>query len=242
MTGLVVITRPPDEARALASDLNALGYETLVAPMLRIAPRATSLPSPANYAALAFTSANGVRVFAQNSAERTLPAYAVGGATAEALREAGFADVRGAAGDAVALARLIQGTLGGSGPVLHVSGKDVARDIAALLAPAGIAVDRVIAYEAVAATALPTGLVEALYARTVIHVLFFSVRTAVTFGTLIREHGLTHMVSSSSALCLSHPIATEAGGLPWRKVEIATTPTLDALISLLPPAGTIDAV
>ena len=241
MTDLVVITRPRDESDMLAAELKARGFETLIEPMLDIAPLPITIPPSAQYSALIFTSANGARIFAQKSGERTLPAYAVGGRTAETLRAAGFADVREASGDAEALAVLIEGTLGNRGPLLHISGRDVARDIGALLAPARIAVDRLVAYEAVAAIELSQPLVEALYACTVNHVLFFSVRTAGTFGTLLSESGLTHMISSSSALCLSAQVAAEAAKLPWRTVEIARNPTAGALTALLPRSGADDA-
>jgi len=241
MTGLVVITRPRDEAEALAAELTARGYQTLVEPMLDIAPLPVAIPSLAQYAALVFTSANGARIFAQKSGERALPAYAVGGRTAETLRSAGFSDVRDASGDAATLVTLIERSLGNRGPVLHISGRDVAHDVGGLLAPAQIAVDRLIVYEAVAAIEFSPDLVVALYACTVNHVLFFSVRTAGTFGTLLRERGLTHMVSSSSALCLSPQVAAEAGKLPWRDVETALVPTAGALTALLPPSGSTNA-
>jgi uroporphyrinogen-III synthase len=190
---------------------------------------------------LVFTSANGARIFARRSSERALPAYAVGRRTAETLRGAGFSDVRAGAGDAEALAALIERNLGNRGPILHISGRDVAHDIGGLLTPARIAVDRLVAYEAVVVSELSPALVAALYACTVNHVLFFSVRTAGAFGTLLRERGLTYMIGSSSALCLSSQIAAEAEKLPWRSVEIASKPTAEALIAFLPPRGPFDA-
>ena len=233
MTGLVVITRPRDEADALATQLARLGYATLIEPMLDIVPMPEPIPPLEPYRALAFTSANGVRGFVGKSGERNMPAYAVGGRTAEALRAAGFTSIREAEGDAEGMAALIGATLGTAGPVLHVTGKAVARDLASLLRPSGIAVDRLTLYDAVPAKNLSAPLVEALYARTIACVLFLSVRTARTFGTLLREHGLADMITSSSALCLSEPIAAEAASLPWRQVRTAARPTADALLALL---------
>lgn len=241
MTGPVVITRPREEAVALAAELTARGYRTLVEPMLDIVPLPTPMPALSRYRALVFTSANGARIFAGKSEERAIPAYAVGAQTAETLRSAGFADIRDAAGDAKALAALIGRTLGNQGPLLHVSGKDVARDIGSLLAPTRIAVERLVAYEANPAVELSPALVSALYACTVIHVLFFSVRTASAFGTLIRKRGLTDMISASSALCLSSRVAAETGNLPWRTVKTASEPTSAALAALLPPPEPNDA-
>ena len=94
MTGQVVITRPRDDAAGLAAELTARGYDTLIEPMLNIVPLPVAIPELGRYRALAFTSSNGVRVFADRSADRSLPAYAVGGRTADSLRKAGFTDVR----------------------------------------------------------------------------------------------------------------------------------------------------
>jgi uroporphyrinogen-III synthase len=234
--GRIVITRPREEAAGLAAELTVRGYDTLVEPMLEIAALRTPLPDLGTYRALVFTSANGVRSFADRSSERSLPAYAVGVRTADSLRRAGFTDVRGAPGDAGLLAELIRETLGNHGPVLHLSGKDVARDIEELLAPAEIAVDSVAIYEAVPVTGFSQTLVDALYACTIDSVLFFSVRTAATFGTLANKLGLAEMITSISALCLSDQVATEAGKLPWRNVLAASQNSTSAVIALLPLA------
>jgi uroporphyrinogen-III synthase len=237
MTGRIVITRPRDEAEGLAEELTARGYDTLVEPMLEIVALPTPIPALDAYRALIFTSANGVRSFAERSDDRSLPAYAVGMRTADTLRKAGFADVRGASGDAGLLAEFVGETLGNTGPVLHVAAKEVARDLEPLLAPAGIAVDCVALYEAVPASGFSKALVDALYACTIDSVLFFSVRTAATFGTLLNKHGLAEMITSISALCLSNQVAAEAGKLPWCKVMAAPEYSTGSLIALLPRAG-----
>ena len=237
MTGRIVITRPRDEAEGLAEELIARGYDTLVEPMLEIAPLPAVIPDLGAYRALLFTSANGVRSFAERSDDRSLPAYAVGMRTADKLRKAGFTDVRGASGDAGLLAEFVRETLGNDGPVLHPAAKDVARDMEALLAPAGIAVDALALYEAIPAQKFSKALVDALYACTIDSVLFFSVRTAATFGTLLNKHGLAEMITSLSALCLSNQVAAEAGKLPWRNVMVASEHSTQSLIALLPRAG-----
>lgn len=234
MTGQVVITRPRDEALGLAAELNARGFDTLIEPMLEIVPVPAEMPALDAYHALAFTSANGVRAFAARSDVRSIPAYAVGSRTAECLRIAGFRDIRGSPGDAEAMAGLIGETLEPGEPVLHVSGVAVARDLETLLAPLGFSVDRLTLYDAVPAGAFSKVLVDALYACTIGNVLFFSVRTAATFGTLLREHGLADMISLSSALCLSRQVADEAARSPWRRVMAAAQPTSQSLIGLLP--------
>ena len=237
MTGLIVLTRPRDEAEGMAAELTARGYDTLVEPMLEIVQLPTPIPDLGAYRALVFTSANGVRSFAGRSPERSLPAYAVGMRTAETLRKAGFTDVRGAGGDAGLLAEFVSETLGNAGPVLHLAARDVARNLEPLLAPAGIAVDSVSLYEAVPIRDFSRALVDALYACTIESVLFFSVRTAATFGTLLQQRGLAEMITPISALCLSNQVADEAGKLLWRTVMVAAEHSAQSLIALLPRIG-----
>jgi len=231
---LIVITRPEEQARPLAATLAARGYATLVEPMLEIVPLKPGLPPLDAYAALAFTSANGVRAFAELTPERGVPAYAVGEATAAALRALGFRAIRAASGDARELATLIRATIGNGGRVLHVAGRAVARDLGELLAPAEIAVDTAALYDAVQARSLSKALVSALYARTVSGVLFLSARTAGAFGTLVNESGYASMVTSSTAICLSEAVASVARQLAWGSILVAERPTVDLLLALLP--------
>jgi uroporphyrinogen-III synthase len=232
-----VITRPQDEAEALSAVLQAKGYSTLIEPMLKIVEIRAPIPDLTRYDALIFTSANGVRFFAARSKARALPAFAVGDKTAASLRAAGFMDVRVAAGDAVALGRLIHAASPAISRLLHVSQTSPARDLAGLV-DSRQSVDRLILYGAIAADEFSQGLVDALYACTVKYVLFFSPRTAAAFGTLTGKLGLTEMICSCSALCLSAPVAAAVTGLPWATVRVAVKPTADSLLSLLQVAPT----
>jgi uroporphyrinogen-III synthase len=233
MSPRVVVTRPVDEAQGLAEELAQRGYEPLVAPMLAIEFLKAPVPPLAGYSALAFTSANGVRAFVAQCDERDMPVYAVGDQTARALAAAGFGDVRSADGDAEALASMIAADRL-TRPILHVSGKAIARDLGTLLAPAGVRVDRVELYDSRTATMLPSSLVAALSACTVTYVLFFSTRTASAFGTLVKGAGLTPTVRSTTAICLSSQVASGASGLPWMRVEVARRPRMLDMLALLP--------
>ena len=89
----VLITRPREASERLARRIAALGYEPVIAPMLKIVPQTSSVPLPPGTGTLLFTSANGVRAFARRQPERSAPVFAVGAATADAARAAGFGDV-----------------------------------------------------------------------------------------------------------------------------------------------------
>ena len=134
----VWITRAQPGAARTAARLTALGFTPVVAPLLtiRALPEALSqAPDLTTVAALAFTSPNGVEAFAALVPApllRDRPVFAVGDATAEAAREAGFADARSAAGDVHDLARLIAATPV-DGLILAPGAREPAGDLPALL-------------------------------------------------------------------------------------------------------------
>src|SRR5204863_98418 len=81
-----------------------LGHDAVVLPLLAVRVMPDISVDLHGVAALAFTSANGVRAFADASGERSLKVFAVGAATALAARQAGFKSVLSADGDVEALA------------------------------------------------------------------------------------------------------------------------------------------
>ncbi|HET6969964.1 MAG TPA: uroporphyrinogen-III synthase, partial [Phenylobacterium sp.] len=98
------ITRAQPGADATAERVRAMGHDAVVAPLLAVRPLLDVPVDLRGVAALAFTSANGVRAFADVSGERNLKVFALGAATAQAARAAGFKSVLSADGDVEALA------------------------------------------------------------------------------------------------------------------------------------------
>ena len=101
----ILLTRPESEIARFATQLEAQGVEPIAAPLLRIEPVVTLPPVPEHVQALLFTSANGVRAYADLAAARDLPVFAVGDATAEAARGVPSVVTRTLAAETVALSR-----------------------------------------------------------------------------------------------------------------------------------------
>jgi uroporphyrinogen-III synthase len=216
----IAVTRALPEAQATAERIRALGGEAIVAPLLTIAPRAFNTDA-SGAQALIFTSINGVLAFAAESSERKLKIFCVGDASADAARRAGFQDVASANGDVAALAALIRAAATpAAGPLIHIGGAHVAGDLARLLAPDGMTVDRRVAYEAVAAQSLPPALNQPLDI-----IAFHSARAAQTFLALGAPNA-AHL----TAACLSPAVAARAAGPPWRTIVVAPAPREDALL------------
>lgn len=142
------ITRAQPAADVTADRVRALGHEALVTPLLAVTPLKDVEADLTGVAALAFTSANGVRAFADLSAERNLRVFAVGSATAQAARQAGFRLVLSADGDVDALAEGIAQRRGElRGVVLHPGALEPAGDLAGALQKQGVEARRLILYE-----------------------------------------------------------------------------------------------
>jgi uroporphyrinogen-III synthase len=124
----VWVTRAEPGAARTAAALTALGHQPLVAPVLEVRDLIPAVPG--TWAALAFTSANAVAAFGRLESPRTVPCFAVGDATADAARAAGYLDVRSAAGDGRDLAALIVAARP-AGPILWPCAAETAFDLAA---------------------------------------------------------------------------------------------------------------
>ena len=95
------VLRPEPGASATADKARAMGLEPVVTPLFAIHPVKWIAPDPASFDGLLLTSANAVRHGGEPlAAMQALPVYAIGEATAEAAREAGFKVRKVGAGNA----------------------------------------------------------------------------------------------------------------------------------------------
>lgn len=168
-------------------------------------------------AALAFTSRNGVDVFAGLSPERDLPVFTVGDATAGAARGRGFGRVRSADGALADLAALLIAEAPGDGVLLVPGALEPAGDLPALLA------GRVRARALPVYEAVETGVAAP---RTFDAVLVHSARAA----RALRERG---PFSGGRAIALSGAVAGALGGETGLEIRVAAAPDESALFEAL---------
>jgi uroporphyrinogen-III synthase len=232
----VLITRPIEDARPLADALEERGIQVLIEPLLEIRHLEDAEIDLQGVQALLFTSANGVRAFAALSPRRDLKAFTVGDGSAEAARQAGFANVESAKGDVEALAALVADRLKPEGGILfHAAGTVTAGDLKTRLEGLGYQVRRAQLYEAKIAGALSNETRANLTLGGIDAVLLFSPRTAATFADLWRAAG-SPSLARIQALCLSAAVAREVGNLGWAGVEIADRPDLPSMLALVDAA------
>jgi uroporphyrinogen-III synthase len=238
----LLVTRPLDDAQALADRLAERGHDATIEPLLTIAPDLRA-PLPLDgVRGLVFTSANGVRAFALRSPRRDLPVFAVGAATAAAAREAGFAAVASAEGDVAALEELIAARASpADGPLLHVAGAVVAGDLAGRLAARGYDLRRATLYAAEPATRLSAAARAALEGGRLDGAMLFSPRTAEIFVALTAEPSLRAAVGGLTLFALSRAVADAAAPAGWRRIVVAARPDEAALLDLVDAEAAGDA-
>ncbi|MEM7172705.1 MAG: uroporphyrinogen-III synthase [Pseudomonadota bacterium] len=236
----ILITRPLEDARPLRALLLDKGHHPIIEPLLEIVPRNPDV-APIDLSgvqALLFTSANGVRIFAQRIPDRSLPVFTVGSATAAAAQSAGFATVSSAGGDVSDLAALVRERLAPDQGCLFQPVASVrAGDLQADLQHSGFTLRRAIIYDALPAIRFSEGTRRALEANEIDGVLLFSPRTAETFSTLVRRDGLCVCLKRCLALCLSPAVEAKIGDLPWRDIRVAAMPDQKSLLACLDRTG-----
>lgn len=206
----LLVLRPEPGASATLAKARERGLNAVAAPLFGVQPVAWKVPDAERFDGLLLTSANAVRHGGAGlSALRGLPVFAVGQATADAAREAGF-DIA-ATGDA-GVERLL-GSIGPDLKLLHLCGEERHE-------PHGPQRVRDIpAYRAVA-LARPR-LAPATGAVALIH----SPRAGARFAELVTDRRLTAIAAISAA-------AAKATGAGWQCVEVAEAPSDDALLAL----------
>ncbi|HEY1072858.1 uroporphyrinogen-III synthase [Brevundimonas sp.] len=222
----VWITRAQPGAARTAVRLTALGFTPVVAPLLAIRPLPEALPrflgaAPdlTTVAALAFTSPNGVAAFAALTPDlRDRPVFAVGDATAEAARDAGFADARSAAGDIHALAALIAATPI-DGLILAPGAREPAGDLPALLP--GRTIQRLPVYAAEETGAVPPPDFDA--------VLLHSPRAARALAAALPSQAARNRL----AVCISDAAVAPLAAHSFAEIRVADAPDETSLLTVL---------
>lgn len=220
------MTRAEPGAARTAARLTDLGFQPIVRPLLRIETLAPVTP-PDRPDALVFTSINGVAAWLDLSVERDTPVLAVGQATAQAARAAGFASVRSADGDLDDLAALIRSDPALKGARLrHPRAETPAGDLGALI-DGHAGVEPLPVYRAVQ-TGL--GAPEAFDA-----VLIHSPRAARALVAALGPDAARGRI----ACAISAKAAALLADLPFAETRIAGTPDDAALLARLgkPPAA-----
>jgi uroporphyrinogen-III synthase len=215
-----LILRPQPGASGTAKRAEAIGLEPVVAPIFTL--KSVEWQPPAERMdAVMITSANAARLAGDQLRQfAELPCYAVGEASEDAAREAGFAQVRTGPSDGEALLAMMAGE--GIGSALHPCGRD---HIA--LSRRKITIERRVVYASEVMEQIPLPAEQAVKEGAL--VLLHSPRSAAEFARLLDKAGLSRSLVSLAAISQA---ASEAAGEGWLRKEFAKAPRDHALLEL----------
>jgi len=222
MSRPIAVIRPEPGNRVTAAAIEAAGRKAIRLPLFEARPLAWDVPDPASFDALIVTSANAMRHGGSGLAQLLdLPLYAVGEATAEAARRAGFSiAAMGSTGSGELIAMAEAGTVRRA---LHLAGRE--RTI-----EAGGIVAQVIAVYATEPIPVTPQAASQLAGAVV---LVQSARTGERLGEIVDAHGIDR---AGIALVGISRRAAEAAGTGWQSVVIPAdfggTALTDAAIAL----------
>ena len=207
----LLVLRPEPGASATVDRARALGLEAVAIPLFEVEPVNWEAPEAAAFDGLLLTSANAVRCCGEGLRSlRGLKVYAVGEATADAAREAGF-DIA-ATGEA-GVDRLL-GPIEPGLKLLHLCGSDRYEPSRATQRITRVTVYRATPVEAPDLSAAPGSVA-----------LIHSPRAGRRFAELVADR---HAISIAAI----SPAAADAVGEGWWTVETAVRPNDDALLAL----------
>ena len=234
----VLLTRPRSDSEALAERLSGQGIECLIEPLLMLYDVDQMDLELGGVQAFLVTSANGARALGRATSgdrpARALPVFAVGDASAGAVREQGFVHVESAGGDVATLADLVRSRLDpAAGALMHATGSVTAGDLTGILSQLNFEVRRSVLYRTKPASSFTPAAKHGLAQGEFDAVLLYSPRTAATFTTLVRAAGLVSACSWLDAICLSTAVASQLDGLDLADVRVAPYPTEQALLALI---------
>lgn len=206
----LIVLRPEPGASATVEKARAMGLEAIAIPLFEVGPLPWQAPDAASFDGLLLTSANAVRHGGESlQALRGLPAYAVGEATGEEARDAGF-DVTATGDDGVD--RLL-GSIEPGLKLLHLCGADRREP--------GTVRQQVTAVPVYRAEPIEADVSDATGAVALIH----SPRAARRFAELAQDKASVALAAISAA-------AADAAGPGWEEVEVADRPSDEALLAL----------
>lgn len=227
MSERVLVTRSEPGASETAERLARLGYRPIVEPLFMLETIPAALPG---FDALAFTSANGVRAFAELNGRREPAVFCVGGRTAEAARDAGFSDVTSADGDVAALVPLVLRKLDPGARLLHSGNEESRGDLAGKLKAEGRKAEFVATFRAIPAGSLSPALAAHLSGKPAFEaVLIHSPRAAASLADFAKAApDRQRLIVAAISAAAASPLNSLAD-----RIEIAAEPSEPALLNAL---------
>jgi uroporphyrinogen-III synthase len=225
VSGVIVNIRPENYRERFHHAFAPIGWRIIDSPVLVPQSLHAVLPEPDGYDAVIFTSQVAVDVLSGLRGWHDKTAYAVGSATADSARRAGFSRTVQTGVDAKDLAAALA-----AAPfkqAFYPSAEDVSADVS-LDDP--VRIRRLAVYRMCASPDLAADFVAVARAGIPTVVPLFSRRSARSLENLLAEAGITAQNARLSAIAISADVLAPDAG-PWQQRAVADKPTLEAVVT-----------
>ena len=222
--GLILNTRPTLYHERFHDAFGDLDWAIFDCPVTIPVPLGVSIPAPAAFDSVIFTSQVAIALFPGSGAWQTKRIYVVGSGTEQAARAGGFVDVVRTGLNVDDMRRYLAEA--SFGAALYPSAEEVSADLAAEF-PGRI--QRVAIYKTVPRADLPGEVVRAALQGTPILAPVFSRRSAAALAELLVKSGISAENAQITAVGISADVFAGDGG-PWQRRVVAEQPTLAAMV------------
>jgi len=231
----ILVTRPEPGASETAVRLEAAGFEPVRLPLTRIETIASGrIPDPADYDAVAVTSANALRhaspALLESMAGRK--SYAVGARTAEAASQAGLSPRVVGDGEVETFARAIVEAEPG-GRIVYLCGRVRREPFERILVAGGLQVEAIETYDTLTVDHSSAVLSAATEGNPIWGALVYSAAGARKLADLLAEHQANPVFARMRFFCISQRVADALGLKGGARIDVAERPTEEAMLQLL---------
>lgn len=206
----ILLTRTHEHSHELAELLKKEGFSTFIEPLFSVKKITISQKNNSQIPAVIITSANSCDAVIDFGFDKNVKIFSVGKKTTQKLITAGFTNIVTAPeSSAESLKQLIIQTTDKSSEILYFHGSIITLDFQSELAQFNLKVQKILAYETLAAENFSPEFLQISRQKTFDHVLLFSQNSAQIFFKLATRHNLLEYFAASQILCLSEKILTD---------------------------------
>jgi uroporphyrinogen-III synthase len=218
----ILITRPLMDAEDLMEKIFAYGHKIIHLPTLKISTIKTELINPDNFDAFVFTSTNAVRSLKLTSTNKSVHCFCVGSITEKIARQSGFMNTSSAGGTVNALKNLIMisDKVNKNSNLAYFCGDNISYDLDLELKNEGLKIKKIINYSSEIISDLNKENKKLIENFPPDLIYIYSVRSAESFTTIVKNYRLNPLVTQSTVMCISRKVAYIFKSQGWKKIEI----------------------
>ena len=210
------------DAEDLMEKLFSYGHKIIHLPTLKISTVKTELVNPDNFDAFIFTSTNAVRNLQLTNTHKSLHCFCVGLITEKIARQSGFVSTSSAGGTVNALKNLIMisDKISKNSNLAYFCGDNISYDLDLELKREGLKIKKIINYSSEVISELNSENKKLIENYPPDFIYIYSVRSAESFTTIVKNYGLNALVTQSTVMCISKKVANIFKSQRWKKIEI----------------------